>query len=234
MAKSQELGLDAQSTRYHLTTTLSTVDEYIYRSHVMIHLTTRLSNETMTQSDETHVYYLPGSGGKLNTGLGTVIHDLGYEVVGRETRGTFNQLSFQEKIDRISKDLQTHFWRESACVIANSFGAYLFLHAQLQLEPYPGRVLCLSPIIGDFADAHSMKGFIPPRSTEILKRANSGRMPRPREIEIHVGDKDWQSNPERVSELGSLLQIETHVIPDTGHQLNHSYVRDLLASWLPE
>jgi len=188
----------------------------------------------MTQFTETHVYYLPGAGGQISIGLGAVIQAHGYEVVGRETRGAFNQLSFQEKIDRISKDLKSYFWRESACVIANSFGAYLFLHAQIQLEPYPGRVLCLSPIIGDFTDTHSMKGFIPPRSTEILKRASSGQMPRPREIEIHVGDKDWQSNPERVKDLGGLLEITTHVIPDAGHQLEHQYVRNLLALWLPE
>ena len=186
----------------------------------------------MTQFTETHVYYLPGAGGQISTGLGAVIQSHGYEVVGRETRGAFNQLSFQEKVDRISKDLESHFWRESARVIANSFGAYLFLHAQIQLEPFPGRVLCLSPIVGDFTDDHSMKGYIPPRSTEILKRASSGQMPRPREIEIHVGAQDWQSNPDRVLELGASLDIKIYVVPENGHNLDHVYVRTLLKRWI--
>jgi hypothetical protein len=36
-------------------------------------------------------------------------------------------------------------------VVAVSFGAYLFLHAQTQLPAYPGQVLLLSPILGEFA-----------------------------------------------------------------------------------
>ena len=40
-------------------------------------------------------YYLPGMGGRLNTGLGRGIHDRGYKVVGRETRGDFQKYSFR-------------------------------------------------------------------------------------------------------------------------------------------
>jgi hypothetical protein len=39
------------------------------------------------------VYYLPGMGGRLNTGLGRGIHDRGYKVVGRETRGEYQNCS---------------------------------------------------------------------------------------------------------------------------------------------
>ena len=94
------------------------------------------------------VYYLPGMGGRLNTGLGRGIYDLGFKVVGRERRGDFQKYSFQEKIDLVANDLEKHFWYEDAKVVVNSFGAYLFFHAQLQMRPYPGKVLILSPIIG--------------------------------------------------------------------------------------
>ncbi len=46
------------------------------------------------------VYYLPGMGGRLNTGLGRGIYDRGYKVVGRETLGEYQKYSFQDKIDR--------------------------------------------------------------------------------------------------------------------------------------
>ena len=57
-------------------------------------------------------YYLPGMGGRLNTGLGRGIHDRGYKVVGRETRGDFQKYSFQDKIDLVAHDLEQHFWCE--------------------------------------------------------------------------------------------------------------------------
>lgn len=87
----------------------------------------------------------------------------GFDVTGRETRDGFKDLSFQQQIDTVASDLQAHFWREDAHVVVNSFGGYLFLHAQAQMEPYPGKVLLLSPIIGDFSDERTQMGFVPPR-----------------------------------------------------------------------
>jgi hypothetical protein len=52
----------------------------------------------------------------------------------------------------VAQDLRAHFWDESARVIANSFGAYLFLYAQARLPAFPGRVLLLSPIVSGFYD----------------------------------------------------------------------------------
>ena len=113
------------------------------------------------------VYYLPGMGGRLNTGLGRGIHDRGYNIAGRETLGEFQKYSFQDKIDLVTNDLTAHFSYEDAKVIVNSFGAYLFFHAQLQMKPYTGHVLILSPIIGGSNDDETMMRFYPPRG-EVL------------------------------------------------------------------
>ncbi|MDG1431696.1 MAG: hypothetical protein P8Q23_09015, partial [Paracoccaceae bacterium] len=80
--------------------------------------------------------------------LGKGIQDRGYKIVGGETLREFQKCNFQDKIDVVANDLTAHFWYEDARVIVNSFGAYLFFHAQLQMKPYPGQVLVLSPIIG--------------------------------------------------------------------------------------
>lgn len=42
------------------------------------------------------VYYLPGVGGRLLTGLGEGLRDRGVGVKGRELHGEFKALSFQE------------------------------------------------------------------------------------------------------------------------------------------
>ena len=98
------------------------------------------------------IYYLPGYGGQLATGLGRGLMDRGFDVAGREARGDFRSLPFDEQIQTVMLDLQEHFWREQARVVCNSFGAYLFLHAQTQMASFPGRVLLLSPIVGEFSN----------------------------------------------------------------------------------
>jgi len=80
------------------------------------------------------IYYLPGHGGLLETGLGAALMERGFDIAGRQTVGPFRDLTFSEQIDLVANDLRTLFWRENAKVIANSFGAYLFLHAQTLLS----------------------------------------------------------------------------------------------------
>ena len=79
------------------------------------------------------IYYLPGHGGHIHTGLGEELTRRGLNVVGRETVGEFRRLPFQEQIELVADDLKTLFWREGDQVICNSFGCYLFLHAQTLL-----------------------------------------------------------------------------------------------------
>lgn len=99
---------------------------------------------------------------------------------GRETTGDFERLWFPDQLTLTAQDLQTDFWREDARVVANSFGAYLLLHTQAQMESVPGRVLLLSPIVGEFEDAESSRNFSPPRADVLGKLASAGKLPIPR------------------------------------------------------
>lgn len=49
-------------------------------------------NQHMTTISRQTVYYLPGFGGQLATGLGQGLMDRGFDVTGRETRGDFRDL----------------------------------------------------------------------------------------------------------------------------------------------
>ena len=86
------------------------------------------------------IYYLPGQGGRLDMRLGPALSARGFDLTGRETRGEFNDLSFSDQVATIVDDLRQYFWQEDAVVIGNSFGAYLFLHAQSHVAAFPGRV----------------------------------------------------------------------------------------------
>ena len=49
------------------------------------------------------IYYLPGMGGHLGSGLGQGLLTRGYDVTGRETTGEFRDLKFQSQIDAIAE-----------------------------------------------------------------------------------------------------------------------------------
>ena len=92
------------------------------------------------------IYYLPGHGGVLHKGLGAALLARGHEVMGRETVGDFNRLPFGQQVEVIAQDLMTHFAQSDAQVIANSFGAYLFMHAQAQISPLQAGCCCSHPL----------------------------------------------------------------------------------------
>jgi hypothetical protein len=182
------------------------------------------------------VYYLPGWGGLIRAGLGQALLERGYDVTGRETVGDFKSLGFSAQVETVAADLREHFWRNDAHVICNSFGAYLFLHAQVLIgEPYIGNVVLLSPIVGEFVDADEARpmNFIPPQADKLLALAKVQKFPLPRNCEIHVGSEDWQSHPHAVA-FGEMVGMKVKLVEGAGHALPKAYVDALLSSFFYE
>ena len=173
------------------------------------------------------IYYLPGHGGRITTGLGQALLRRGYEVVGRETVGDFKKLDFNDQVNTIANDIKLHFWREDAKIIANSFGGYLLLHALSKLDPYIGKILLLSPIVGEFSSEEISMGFIPPYADRLSELASTNQYPAPMNCSFHVESEDWQSNPANVTKFASLLGLPVTVVPRAGHQLPKDYVSSL-------
>lgn len=178
------------------------------------------------------VYYLPGRGGEITTGLGQGLLDRGFSVTGRETRGAFLKLNFQKQLDAICNDLQGEFWHEDAKLVAVSHGCYLFLHAQLGMPAFPGRVLLLSPVLGGSFFETAGVGFFPPRADQLGQAVTMREFPHLGQAEIHVGSEDRQSNPEAVRAFGESASIPVTVVEERGHMLGVDYVGPLLDRWL--
>ena len=178
------------------------------------------------------IYYLPGRGGRLDQGLGEGLAERGLHIAGRETRGDFAQLGFDDQRYKIAADLRGKYWTSGSRVIANSYGAYLFLQAQTLLPPYPGKVLLLSPIIGPASAPKLNFHFIPPSYGPFSELLASGKLPVPRRCTIHVGTNDWQCPLDEVVQFASLTGIELHVVRGAGHMLGKEYVGRLLDQWL--
>lgn len=181
---------------------------------------------------EGSVYYLPGRSGRVDEGLGLALQSRGFTVYGRHLLGDFQRLRFSEQIQVIAKDLKHGFWKENSLVVANSFGAYLYLHAQTLLDPFPGKVLLLSPIIGATTAPGNGPRFSPPHAERLFQLAQSGEFTTPLTCEIHVGELDWQCQPDQLQTFGQLTGIAVTVVPNSGHLLNHSYVGELFDRWL--
>ena len=186
----------------------------------------------MTLSTPT-IYYLPGRGGRLDQGLGLALRDRGYAIVGRETVGEFQRLRFVEQIKIIADDLTASFWQPNSLVVANSFGAYLFLHAQSQIKRFPGKVLLLSPIIAGSTTPGNGPRFSPPFAERLMELAEAGQLQVSRHCEIHVGEDDWQCQPDRVRHFGRHVDVPVNLVPGSGHMLDKQYVSGLLTAWLP-
>ena len=101
------------------------------------------------------------------------------------------------------------------------------------MKPYVGKVLLLSPIIGEFSSDETRLGFIPPQAGKLMELAECGEYPVPNQCEIHVGDQDWQSNPQYVQSRAGKLGISTTIVPNAGHMLGKDYVSAVLNRWLP-
>jgi alpha-beta hydrolase superfamily lysophospholipase len=138
----------------------------------------------------TSIYFLPGHGGRISNGLGQELARRGFDVLGRETVGDFKKLDFGVQVETVAADLKASFWREDALVIANSYGAYLLLLALSSSTAFPGKILLLSPIVGEFSNDQIRIGFIPPYSKRLFALASTGLYPIPNRCQIHVGSQD--------------------------------------------
>ena len=62
------------------------------------------------------IYYLPGHGRSLETGLGEALLLRGYNVSGRATVGEFKEFLFSDQVNIIADDLSSHYQSTSNCV----------------------------------------------------------------------------------------------------------------------
>ena len=72
----------------------------------------------------------------------------------------------------------------------------------------------------------------PPRADVLEQTAQAGRFPKPRSIEVHVGEEDWQAGPQALVEFCKAVGIKVHVVPGRGHMLGSDKVGPLLDAWL--
>jgi len=174
------------------------------------------------------IYYLPGRDGRLKKGLGAFLQEECDQLVGREVSGDLKGLKFEEQLEVIQQDLLESHWHEGGQIVANSYGAYLLLHTLIDMEPYPGNIFLLSPILGA---AQTQKFFFrPPRAKRLLQSFEERTFPAPRSLSCIVGKFDWQSVPERCVDLCDAVNGRLNVVPDGNHVIDPELVQEFWGS----
>jgi hypothetical protein len=161
--------------------------------------------------------------------------NMGYEVHGREILSDFACLRFREQLELVRSDLQADFWHLEDMVVGRSYGAYLLLHTLADLDPFPGKVLLSSPVLGAAVAPNGFSGSCPPRSERLIKLAESNEFPAPCHMEIHTGAEDYGCDPMLAARFASLVKNTTlNIVAGAGHQLGEQYLQRTLSKFLGE
>jgi len=179
------------------------------------------------------IYLIPGRNDKLNDFIGYTLSRMGADVYGRELLPPFSQLRFSDQIETIKKDLMSLFWYPEAPVLGDSYGGYLLLHSLAELDPFPGKVLLFSPVLGPAIVKNNRYGVHPPRAKRLLQLAKERKFPTPKYLEIHTGAEDKGCDPHRANQLGSFIPgSKVRIVNDQGHRLNTTYITDVISTFL--
>jgi hypothetical protein len=179
------------------------------------------------------LYFITGRGEDFAKGLGRLMASMGYAVHGREIISDFARLRISEQVALIGSDLQPSFWHPDAVLVGRSYGAYLLLHTLADMDPFPGKILLCSPVLGATVAKDGFYGSRPPRAEKLVKLAESNAFPDPRYMEIHTGAEDNGCDPLLAARFASLVgNTNLHIVACAGHQLSEEYLQAVLSKFL--
>lgn len=179
------------------------------------------------------VYLIPGRNEKLSGFFGDTVSHMGFDVYGREILPPFSQLQFGEQLAIIKNDLKSLFWYAGAKLIGYSYGGYLLLHSLAELEPFPGKILLLSPVLGAAMSKDKKYSSFPPRFKKLSQLAENGGFPPPCYLELHTGAEDDGCDPDLANRICSKIENSNiKIVMNQAHRLDPAYVADVLSRYL--
>ena len=164
--------------------------------------------------------YITGRGGSGTGGLSAYLKTLDDNYAVLPIDAGFLQHDIQGQIDTVRKFIQ----RDTANVVANSYGAYLLLLALIDQPPSNIRVLLLSPVLGRAISEERMLFSRPPREKSLHKAIAEQRLGMPSHLEIVTGAEDDICDPALARLVGQQLGISVSILPNEGHMLNATKV----------
>jgi hypothetical protein len=129
--------------------------------------------------------------------------------------------------------LRSFFWDPNANLVGHSYGGYLLLHSLSELEPFPGRILLFSPVLGEAIDKRRRFGSRPPRAGRLMELARKNQFPTLGYLEIHTGENDNGCDPNLDKAIGSFIpKSRIEIVSNQGHELPLEYITKVIVRFL--
>ncbi|MDP6969267.1 MAG: hypothetical protein QGG88_09150 [Gammaproteobacteria bacterium] len=186
----------------------------------------------MNKHGPLRIIYITGRGGDANKGLGAYLKKLDASRIGLSVNSSFLQLPFSQQV-RFVAELIDEFDAANTYIIANSYGAYLCLHALLGAPEWHSRMLLLAPAIGSAVDTDAMFYARLPSAKIFSYALEQSLLTKPAYIAVHIGEADLGFNEALFHQLQMSLDLDMlNIIPNQGHNLNKATVQNIVKDFL--
>ena len=167
------------------------------------------------------VFLITGRGGSLEHGLGAHLSSRFGAVTGISLSAEWLRQSHDDQIAAVMKCI-AEAEAARAPLIANSYGAYLLLLALLGQPPIDTSVMLLSPVLGTTVVSGT---YFRPPDARLFATAIEGALPKPRWLEIYMGEQDSGYMPDVWEKLIEALRPDRHVLFEgEGHTLSKELI----------
>ena len=174
--------------------------------------------------------YITGRGGSTTQGLSLYLSTLIGDYQALANDGELHRLPIDEQINTVAE-----FCKPANHLIANSYGAYLWLLSRINAAPSDTRVLLLSPVMGRAVDPQQMLSSRPPRLRGFDSAIAEGRLILPKQVRVVTGrDDDVCSYRTAIVQCAKLGIKDLSIIEDEGHNMSHSLVAKTVAEFLTD
>lgn len=172
--------------------------------------------------------YITGRGGSATQGLSSYLSTLADDYQGLANDSVLHRLSVDEQIGVVAE-----FSEAATHLIANSYGAYLWLLSRIDAAPTDTRVLLLSPLLGRAVDPEKMLSSRPPRLRGLENAITEGRITLPQQVRVVTGrDDDVCTYRTAVAQCSKLGIEDLSIIEGERHNISHALVSKTVADFL--
>ena len=172
--------------------------------------------------------YITGRGGSGTGGLSAYLSKLAEDYSVLPVSAQFLGRDLQDQINCVRNFTTSR----STHVIANSYGAYLFLLSLIAQPSSPIRVLLLSPVLGRAMDRERMLFSRPPREASLKRAISDMNLGQVEHLEILTGEDDEVCDPNLARSIGQQLNIPVTVLKGQGHMLEQQSVATVIDAFL--
>ena len=172
--------------------------------------------------------YITGRGGSVTQGLSLCLSTLVDDYQGLANDSALHRLSVDEQINIV-----TEFCKPATHLIANSYGAYLWLLSRIDAAPSDTQVLLLSPVMGRAVDPQQMLSSRPPRLRGLESAISEGRVVLPQQVRVVTGrDDDVCTYQTALAQCGKLGIDDLSIVEGEGHDMSHALVSRTVTDFL--